>query len=67
MNSIITNEQKSIIANIAKDMNSNEYNALINFGGQMYRDGIIKGAAIAMIGVGIGMAIHGIKKLKESR
>lgn len=67
MNSILTDEQKAIIAELAGEMHSNEYEALVNFGGQMYRDGIIKGAAVAMIGVGIGVAVNCIVKrnLKE--
>lgn len=67
MNSIITDEQKAIIAELAGEMHSNEFNALVNFGGKMYRDGIIKGAAVAMIGVGVGVVVHYIIKrnLKE--
>lgn len=42
MSSVITDEQKNIIENLANKMSSDECNALINFGGQMYRDGLIK-------------------------
>lgn len=62
MSNIITNEQKDIIANLAKGMNSNERNALVNFGAQMYRDGIIKGTIATMIGIGMGAAAYCIVK-----
>ena len=47
-------------------MSSDECNALIRFGGQMYRDGLIKGAALATIGIGVGLVVRSIieKKLK---
>lgn len=41
-------------------MSSDECNALINFGGQMYRDGLIKGASLTMIGIGAGLVIWSI-------
>ena len=41
MSSVITDEQKNIIANLANEVSSDECNALIRFGGQMYRDGLI--------------------------
>lgn len=66
MSSVITDEQKNIIANLANEVNSDECNALISFGGQMYRDGLIKGAALAMIGIGVGLVVWSVieKKLK---
>lgn len=60
MNSVITDEQKNIIENLANKMSSDECNALINFGGQMYRDGLIKGASLTMIGIGAGLVIWSI-------
>ena len=65
MSSVITDEQKNIIANLANEVSSDECNALISFGGQMYRDGLIKGAALATIGIGVGLAVNGGKKLVE--
>ena len=69
MSSIITEEQKNIIANLANEVSSDEYNALISFGGQMYRDGLIKGAALATIGIGVGLVVCSIieKKLIEKK
>lgn len=71
MSSIITDEQKAIIVKLAGDVNSDEYNAMTKFGGQMYHDGIIAGAAFAMIGVGVGVGVVAYtiikKKLKEKR
>ena len=71
MSSVITDEQKNIIANLANEVSSDECNALIRFGGQMYRDGLIKGAALATIGIGAGLVVWSIienkiieKKLK---
>lgn len=64
MKSIITNEQEAIITKLAGDMHSKECSALVNFGGQMYRDGIIKGTISTMIGVGVGMAVSYIIKKK---
>ena len=66
MSSVITDEQKNIIANLANEVSSDECNALIRFGGQMYRDGLIKGAALATIGIGVGLVVRNIieKKLK---
>lgn len=60
MSSVITDEQKNIIENFANKMSSDECNALINFGGQMYRDGLIKGASLTMIGIGAGLVIWSI-------
>ena len=60
MNSVITDEQKNIIANLANKVSSDECNALISFGGQMYRDGLIKGASLTMIGIGAGLVIWSI-------
>lgn len=60
MSSVITDEQKNIIENLANKMSSDECNALINFGGQMYRDGLIKGASLTMIGIGAGLVIWSI-------
>lgn len=60
MRSVITDEQKNIIENLANKMSSDECNALINFGGQMYRDGLIKGASLTMIGIGAGLVIWSI-------
>lgn len=60
MNSVITDEQKNIIENLANKMSSDECNALINFGGQMYRDGLVKGASLTMIGIGAGLVIWSI-------
>ena len=65
MSSVITDEQKNIIANLANKMNSDEYNALIRFGGQMYRDGLIKGSALTMIGIGVGLVVWDI--IEEKR
>ena len=63
MSKIITDEQANIIVKLAGDVNSKEYDAITKFGGQMYHDGIIIGAALAMIGVGAGViAYHVIKK-----
>ena len=65
MSKIITDEQKDIIVKLAGDVNSKEYEAMVKFGGQMYRDGIIVGATLAMIGAGIGagvIAYHVVKK-----
>lgn len=64
MSSVITDEQKNIIENLANKMSSDECNALINFGGQMYRDGLIKGASLTMIGIGAGLVIWSIIKEK---
>ena len=66
MSSVITDEQKNIIENLANKVSSDERNALISFGGQMYRDGLIKGAALATIGIGVGLVVWSIieKKLK---
>lgn len=50
----------NIIENLANKMSSDECNALINFGGQMYRDGLIKGASLTMIGIGAGLVIWSI-------
>ena len=60
MSSVVTDEQKNIIENLANKMSSDECNALINFGGQMYRDGLIKGASLTMIGIGAGLVIWSI-------
>ena len=60
MSSVITDELKNIIENLANKMSSDECNALINFGGQMYRDGLIKGASLTMIGIGAGLVIWSI-------
>lgn len=65
MSKIITDEQKEIIVRLAGDVNSKEFNAITKFGGQMYHDGIIVGATLAMIGAGIGagvIAYHVVKK-----
>lgn len=68
MKSIITNEQEAIIDKLIGDMNSKERNAFVNFGSQMYRDGIIKGTIATMIGVGVGMAVsYIIKRNSEKR
>ena len=69
MSSVITDEQKNIIANLANEVSSDERNALIRFGGQMYRDGLIKGAALATIGIGVGLVVWSIieKKLIENK
>ena len=64
MSSVITDEQKNIIANLANKVSSDECNALIRFGGQMYRDGLIKGAAFATIGIGAGLVVRSIIKEK---
>ena len=65
MGSVMTDEQKNIIANLANKVSSDECNALIRFGGQMYRDGLIKGAALAMIGIGAGLVVWNI--IEEKR
>lgn len=67
MSSIITDEQKAIIVKLAGDVNSDEYDAMTKFGGRMYHDGIIAGAAFTMIGVGVRVVAYSIikKKLKE--
>lgn len=65
MSSVITDEQKNIIENLANKMGSDECNALINFGGQMYRDGLIKGASLTMIGIGLGLVVWAI--IEEKR
>ena len=65
MSSVITDEQKNIIANLANKVSSDECNALIRFGGQMYRDGLIKGAALATIGIGAGLVVCSI--IEEKR
>lgn len=65
MNSVITDEQKNIIANLANKVSSDECNALISFGGQMYRDGLIKGSALTMIGIGVGLVVWAI--IEEKR
>lgn len=65
MSKIITDEQKEIIVKLAGDVNSKEFDAITKFGGQMYHDGIIVGAACTLIGVGIGTGVvvyHIIKK-----
>ena len=69
MSNVITYEQKNIIANLANKVSSDECNALISFGGQMYRDGLIKGAALAMIGIGAGLVVWSIieEKLIEKK
>ena len=69
MSSVITDEQKNIIANLANKVSSDECNALISFGGQMYRDGLIKGAALAMISIGAGLVVWSIieEKLIEKK
>ena len=69
MSSVITDEQKNIIANLANEVSSDECNALINFGGQMYRDGLIKGAVLATIGIGVGSVVWSIieNKLIEKK
>ena len=68
MKSIITNEQEAIITKLAGDMHSKECNALVNFGAQMYRDGIIKGTIVTMIGIGVGMTVsYIIKRNSEKR
>ena len=69
MSSVITDEQKNVISNLANKVSSDERNALIRFGGQMYRDGLIKGAALATIGIGIGLVIGSIieKKIIEKK
>lgn len=59
MNSVITDEQKNIIANLANKVSSDECNALISFGGQMYRDGL------TMIGIGVGLVVWAI--IEEKR
>lgn len=64
MSSVITDEQKNIIANLANTVGSDECNALISFGGQMYRDGLVKGATLAMIGVGAGLVVYTLIKEK---
>lgn len=64
MNSVITDEQKNIIANLANNVSSDECSALISFGGQMYRDGLVKGATLAMIGVGAGLVVYTLIKEK---
>ena len=65
MNSVITDEQKNIIANLANKVSSDECNALISFGGQMYRVGLIKGSALTMIGIGVGLVVWAI--IEEKR
>ena len=69
MSNVITDEQKNIIANLANKVSSDECNALISFGGQMYRDGLIKGAALATIGIGVGLVVWSVieKKLIEKK
>ena len=69
MSSVITDEQKNIIANLANEVSSDECNALIRFGGQMYRDGLLTGAALAMIGIGAGLVVWSVieKKLIEKK
>ena len=69
MSSVITDEQKNIIANLANKVSSDECNALIRFGGQMYHDGLIKGAALATIGIGAGLVVLSIieEKLIEKK
>ena len=68
MKSIITNEQEAIITKLAGDIHSKECSALVNFGAQMYRDGIIKGTIVTMIGVGVGMTVsYIIKRNSEKR
>ena len=69
MSSVITDEQKNIIANLINEVSSDECNALIRFGGQMYRDGLIKGAALATIGIGAGLVVWSVieKKLIEKK
>ena len=69
MSNVITDEQKNIIENLANKVSSDECNALISFGGQMYRDGLIKGAALAMIGIGAGLVVWNIieEKLIENK
>lgn len=61
MKQIITDEQKDIIVKLAGDVNSKEFGAITKFGGQMYHDGIIVGAALAMIGSGV-IAYREVKK-----
>ena len=65
MSSVITDDQKNIIANLANKVSSDECNALICFGGQMYRDGLIKGAALATIGMGVCFVVRAI--IEEKR
>ena len=69
MSSVITDEQKNIIANLANKVSSDECNALISFGGLMYRDGLIKGEALAIIGIGAGLVVLSIieEKLIEKK
>lgn len=63
MKQIITDEQKDIIVKLAGDVNSKEFGAITKFGGQMYHDGIIIGAALAIVMIGSGIiAYHEVKK-----
>lgn len=64
MSSIITDEQKNIIANLANKGSNDECIALISFGGQMYHDGLVKGATLATIGMGVGLVVYTIIKEK---
>lgn len=51
MKKLITVEQENEIVELAKDHND----ALVAFGADMYRDGMLKGGLVALVGVGLGM------------
>lgn len=41
--------------------------ALVAFGGDMYRKGIFAGAAYLAMGIGVGSAIHYLNELREHK
>lgn len=67
MKKLITTEQELEIVELAKD----HKDAIIAFGADMYRDGLIKGAIVTCIGVLTGMAVTAFvyvrKELKKKK
>lgn len=65
---LITEEQKIVIENLAKD---GHYEALVGFGADMYNQGIIKGTILAtaagVIGVIGGVAVFKIVKVVKTK
>ena len=63
MSKLITEQQKREIEMLGVD----HFDALVAYGADMYRDGLIKGAMITTIGVATGITISKVFKFIKER
>ena len=59
---INTDEQQKIVENVFLAMTDSEKAAFINFGGEMYREGLVAGIGGVLVGAGTGIILNLIGK-----